>query len=51
MCTLLNTFTCVARGLYYKTLRICNLQKTDKFHKKLASSGLDNHIRLDKQSH
>jgi len=27
--------------LYYKILRICNLQENDKFHGKLAYSGLD----------
>jgi len=28
----------VSWGLYYKTLRICNSQKIDKFCNKLASS-------------
>jgi hypothetical protein len=36
------------RGLYYKILRIRNLQKNDKFHRKLASSGLDEYTSLDK---
>ncbi len=37
-------------GLYYKTLRICNLWETDKFRSKLASSGLDQHTSLDKHT-
>ncbi len=36
-------------GLYYKTVWIGNLQEIDKFHNKLAYSGLDKHTSVNKQ--
>ncbi len=36
--------------LYYKTLRIRNLRESYNFFSKLASSGLDKHASLDKQT-
>jgi hypothetical protein len=38
------------RSLYYKTLRILKLRKKDKVRNKLASSGMDKHTSLDKQT-
>ncbi len=39
-----------SRGLYYKTLQICNLQEMDQFRIKLASSGLDKQTSLNLQT-
>ena len=39
------------RSLDNKTLRIRNLQKNNKFYGKLASSGLEKHTSLDKETH
>ncbi len=39
------------RSLDNKTLRIRNLQKNNKFYDKLASSGLEKHTSLDKETH
>ncbi len=36
-------FASKARGLYYKTLWVCNLRENDKYCSKLAYSGLDKH--------
>ncbi len=36
------------KGLYYKTLRIRNLQEIDKFRSYLVSFGMDKHTSLDK---
>jgi hypothetical protein len=41
----------VAWGLYYKTLRIRNLQEIDKLRNYLVSTGLDEHTSLHKQTH
>jgi hypothetical protein len=38
-------------GLYYKTLRIRNLQENDKVHSKLLYSGSDKHSSMGKQTH
>jgi hypothetical protein len=41
----------MARRLYYKTFQIKNFPKILKNCSKLASSGLDKHISLNKQKH
>ncbi len=41
----------LTKGLYYKTLRFCNLPEKDRFCSKLVSSGLDKHVSVSKQKH